>query len=108
MVYIILFFLESKSLITEEETDYVLDPAPGVVFTIFNQTRTGPKRPNVSNKQSLVLEKSQNNLRPVKQIDENSLTRSSIEEILNTSSTSIKVPAKFKPIPPINSSTTVN
>ena len=95
-------------MFAEEENDYILDPAPGVVFTIFNQTRTGPRRQNVSNKQSMLLEKSQNNLKPVKQIDENSLTRSSIDEILNHSSTSIKVPAKFKPIPPINSSTTVN
>lgn len=100
--------LETKSQFAEDESDYVLSPAPGVVFTVFNTTRTGPKRPAASNKQSLVLERSEHNLRPVKQIDENSVTRSSIDEILNNSNKSVKAPVKLKPIPPISPSTFVN
>ncbi|RNA34583.1 hypothetical protein BpHYR1_019029, partial [Brachionus plicatilis] len=99
---------KTKSQFAEDESDYVLSPAPGVVFTVFNTTRTGPKRPAASNKQSLVLERSEHNLRPVKQIDENSVTRSSIDEILNNSNKSIKAPVKLKPIPPISPSTFVN
>lgn len=56
----------------------------------------------------MILERSENLLKPVKQYDpNNSLTRSSIEEILNSSST-IRAPSKLRTIPPISSSTAVN
>lgn len=58
-----------------------------------------------------MLEKSETQLRPVRQFDSESasMTRSSIEEILASKADGLKAPVKLRPIPPINnSSTTVN
>jgi hypothetical protein len=64
----------------------------------------------VASKQQLILEKSEPMLKPIREYSNyDNLARSSIEEIIGNPSV-IKPPAKFKPIPPINSnsSTTVN
>ncbi|CAF0925829.1 unnamed protein product [Brachionus calyciflorus] len=98
---------KSKAHYKEDENEYLLEPSQGVVFTMLNTTRAGPKRPNVSYKQNLIFEKTESYLRPVKHYDSDGLNRTSIDEILS-SSTSIRAPVKFRPIPPINSSTAVN
>lgn len=68
-------------------------------------------KPNVSLKHQLLYEKSEAQLRPVRQFDSEiaNLARLSLEEILAAKTESMKLPSKLKPIPPItSSSTTVN
>lgn len=44
--YIFFKFLPEPKIseITQEENDIILDPVPGVVFTMLNSVRVGPKK----------------------------------------------------------------
>lgn len=93
--------------IQEEEEELILDPVPGVVFTMLNSVRVGPKKALVPNRQQTLYDKSEIFLKPVKPLERNdSLTRMSLEEILesNHEISSIKKQSKLKPMPPISHS----
>lgn len=93
------------SEITEEENELMLDPVPGVVFTMLNSVRVGPKKTLVPNKQQNLYDKSEIFLKPVKPLERpDTFTRISLDEILenNHKISSFKSESnKFKPMPPI-------
>lgn len=94
------------SEITQEENDIILDPVPGVVFTMLNSVRVGPKKALVPNKQQTLYEKSEIFLQPVKPLERSdTLTRMSLDEILENTHeiSSLKKTSNFKkPMPPIS------
>lgn len=100
------------SEIATEENDLILEPVPGVVFTMLNSTRMGPKKTLVPNRQQSLYDKSEIFLKPIKPLEKDeTLTRMSLEEILDSNHkiSPIKQTNKFKPMPPINqNSTSVN
>lgn len=96
---------KSKHIPHDEEYDYVLEPAPGVSFTINNSTRVGPKKVNTTSKQQLILEKSEYFLQPVRQNTKTEMSSISVEKLLghpNTKNGKQAILNQFKQIPPIN------
>ncbi len=65
---------------------------------------------NITNKQQLILEKSEHFLQPVRQTTKSEISSTSMQKILgNPNTKSVKQTLnQFKPIPPINNSTSVN
>lgn len=93
--------------IQEDDGELILDPVPGVVFTMLNSVRVGPKKALVPNRQQTLYDKSEIFLKPIKPLERSdSLTRMSLEEILesNHEISSIKKQSQFKPMPPISQS----
>jgi hypothetical protein len=87
-----------------------LEPAPGVIFSLMNSTRAGPKKTNITSKHQLILEKSESFLKPIRSFERSNELEFSIKNILgdvNMKKTG-KFPNKLKTIPPINSSETVS
>lgn len=90
----------------EEENDLVLEPVPGVVFTMLNSVRMGPKKALVPNRQQLLYDKSELFLKPIKPLERSdAFTRLSLDEILESNheiNSANKNGKTFKPIPPIS------
>lgn len=91
----------------EEDADLILDPVPGVVFTMLNSVRVGPKKTLVPNRQQSLYDKSEIFLKPIKPLEnsEQTFTRMSLEEILESnheiSLVKKNANSKLKPMPPI-------
>lgn len=89
----------------EEEPEIILDPVPGVVFTMLNSVRVGPKKTLVPNRQQTLYDKSEIFLKPIKPLERSdSFTRMSLDEILesNHEINTKKKASKLKPMPPIS------
>jgi len=99
-----IFLIEPKIADSFEEEDLILDPVPGVVFSMLNSVRVGPKKTLVPNKQQTLYDKSEIFLKPIRPLERSDVfTRMSLEEILESSHevTTFKTGNKLKPIPPI-------
>jgi hypothetical protein len=99
-------FSEPKiSEVCDEENELILDPVPGVVFTMLNSVRVGPKKTLVPNKQQTLYDKSEIFLKPIRPLERSdAFTRMSLEEILESTHEigSYKAAgSKLKPMPPI-------
>ena len=88
----------------DEDADLILDPVPGVVFTMLNAVRVGPKKSLVPNRQQSLYEKSEIFLKPIKPMEHSAtFTRMSLDEIVESNHEINLIKSnKLKPMPPIS------